>query len=221
MIIAGPLKSGKSTCLNNIFGLNLRTEGWTYTHKESSKNVEKHGVSLNVIDTPGFLHNDYSMIIKDMRAHGKDIILVHTLSSSLDIKAGYHSIIENINSSWGPTIWDRSVFLLTFSDKVFHEMGQQQYLDHLKVKTKELQCIFESISVTKPVQLFFEYTSRDQFKKEKLDGIVAIPVANSQDFPTEKLFPLQHWSHGYKWTDLAFEEILKLLSDSRSKCLIL
>ncbi len=67
-----------------------------------------------------------------------------------------------------------------------------------------------SIGVRIPVKLFFEYANSGHFERETLDGIVAMPVRRSQYIPTQRLFPLQHWTHEFKWTNLAIMEIPKL-----------
>ena len=232
VMIAGLPRIGKSTSLNNIFGLTLPARGSARTVTTSliSTSVVRHGVSLTIIDAPGLGAGDISTptILKHMKKLGDNVILVLTLSvcPNSTLTQPYLSMLKELSCIWGPIIWERTVIVLTFTDLALFEFeyNQQDYQDYLMSHCTVLEKALKSISVTKPVKLFFEYTSYDQYKNEKLDGIVAIPVAKHEDFPTEKLFPQQHWSHEYKWTDLAFWEIVKLTNKqhqiSQSKCFI-
>ncbi len=177
-----------------------------------TRNVVKDCVSFTIIDNHEFL-------IQELRKLGDKVVLLLTLpvDPASALTESRLLMLERLTRYRGPIIWERCVIFLTFSDSVVERINSQQnYQSYLNLYCMELQHSLINLSVTKPVKLFFEYTSYDQYKNEKLDGIVAIPVAKHEDFPTEKLFPQQHWSHEYKWTDLVFMEITKLNTEIQS-----
>ncbi len=223
VLIAGLPRSGKSTGLNNIFNLDLTAElsAKPLTDKVVTTRTSKNGVTINVTDTPGLMAanaNKDKIVMRDIKNVGvkKTFLFIVTLavSPSSCITQDYRNILKNLTAIFGKEIWNWSLVLLTYTDEIRNEFQDDQYYqEYLQEHCKELHEVLLSINVKKSVKLFFEYKTFDQFKKETLDGIVCMPVGKPQDFPTQKLFPLQPWTHTYRWPDLALMAIVKIDKD--------
>lgn len=187
------------------------------TKKVDIIKVSHKEISLTVIDTPGLrvanANRDTEVITKMKSINNNFLLLVLTLvvAPSSSITEDYRHILKNLTSIFEQQIWNWSIILLTFSDDARNATSsEQQYITYLKGHCTELQETLVSIGVKKPVKLFFEYANTDNFDRERLNGIVAMPVGKSGLITTETLFPQQHWTHQFNWTDLAFTEISKL-----------
>ncbi len=227
VMVAGLPRNGKSTSLNNIFDLEFpaKISAKPVTQSVVSETLTKYGISIRVTDTPGLKAADAhrnNIVMRDIKNEGikSNFLLLLTLpvSESSSITQDYCNILKNLTTIFGVGIWNWSLVLLTFSDDIQTRFSgsnneNQDYLNHLKDHCSELEKVLKEIKVKKTVRPFFEYSSSDQFKAEKLDGIVAIPVGKVPDVSTEKLLPLQPWSHRCKWTELAFKEISKISQD--------
>ncbi len=218
VMTAGLPRSGKSTSLNNIFDTNFRAKrsAAPVTDKVYKDTQIKNGISLTVIDTPGFqaanANNDESTKQEMEKMKKKNILLLLSLSVSPGtcLSKDYHVIIQNLTQSLGPDIWDWSTILLTFSDLAQNDSDSpQDYLEYLKGYCMELQTVLATNGVNKPVKLF-DYNSFDQLKEENQNGIVAFPVGKTPHISTKRIFPLLPWTHEYEWTDLVYMEIVKL-----------
>lgn len=222
VIAAGLPRTGKSTGLNNIFDLSFEAKlsAEPVTKKISSVPLKRNGITLHVTDTPGLKAanaNEDKTILKEMEnVKRKNVLLILTLPVSVSscITEDSQNIIKNLTTILGCQIWDWCLVLLTFSDDTHEkyfpsDQDHQGYQDYLKAHCTELQKVLAKAGVNKKVKLFFEY-SFGQFTDGSLDGVLAMPVGRVPEFSTEKLFPLQPWTHDFKWTDLAFMEITKL-----------
>ncbi len=224
VMVAGPPRSGKSTGLNNIFDLKLPAKlcPTPVTTEVTTVNTTKNGVSLTVTDVPGLSAastTDDHVVLRDVTNLGIQntflLILTLPVSQGSSITDGYQKILENLTTIFGTSIWDWCLVLLTFSDKIREnefskDVDEQKYLDYLKDHCTVLQEVLVKQGVEKPVKLFFEYVSFKQFRDQKFDGIVAIPVGAVPEISTKRLFPLQPWTHPYQWTDLAMMTLTKL-----------
>ncbi len=224
VIAAGLPRNGKSTGLNNLFGLNFSTKvsATSVTTQVTSVQTNKNGISLTVTDTPGLSAVNSCRdpaIIRDVKKIGTKntflLILTLPVSSNSLIAEDYRNIIANLTAIFGKKLWNWCLVLLTFSDTVREcefpcDEDRWKYVEHLKEHCMELEKVLAKVGVQKCVKPFFQYTCFNQFRDESLDGIVAIPVGKVPEVPTERLFPLQPWTHKYRWTDLAFMEITKL-----------
>ena len=241
VMIAGLPRTGKSTALNNIFGLELEARSGAKSVTAvitPTTLVTKDGVTLKVVDTPGLKAVDVNerVVIKEMTKLGieKDFVLLMTLSVCLSstISTDYVNIIKNLNAIFGTEIWDRCIILLTYSDAArIMEFNSDtmitEYQEHLNSYCKLLQEVLTKHKIKKTIRLFSEYTSLEQFEDKTLDGIVAMPVGKNSEVETKLILPDLTWAHDHKWNDLLLMEITKMkdklssgIADNLRKALI-
>ena len=240
VMIAGLPRTGKSTALNNIFGLELeaRSGAKSVTDVLTPTTITKDGVTLKVVDTPGLKAVDLNerVAIKEMTKLGieKDFVLLMTLSVCLSstISIEYVNTIRNLNAIFGTEIWDRCIILLTYSDAArIMEFNSDtmitEYQEHLNSYCKLLQKVLTKLKIKKRIRLFSEYKSLEQFKDKTLDGIVAMPVGKNPDVESKLILPDLTWAHDHKWNDLLLMEITKMkdklssgIADNLRKALI-
>ena len=240
VMIAGLPRTGKSTALNNIFGLELkaRSGAKSVIAVITPTTITKDGITLKVVDTPGLKAVDINerVVIKEMAKLGieKDFILLITLSVSLSstISTEYVNIIKHLNAIFGTEIWDRCIILLTYSDAArIMEFNSDsmitEYQEHLNSYCKLLQEVLIKLKIKKKIRLFSEYTSLEQFEDKTLDGIVAMPVGKHPEVETKLILPDLTWAHDHKWNDLLLMEITKMkdklssgIADNLRKALI-
>lgn len=187
VMVAGKPRSGKSTALNNIFGLNLiaRPAACSVTTKVTKQSQKKNEVSIHIIDTPGLGALDVKR---------KDVL---NEMSKLDIKGGFtllyclpvgpsnsltemdRAIIRNLNDIFGSELWNRCFILLTSSDTIRRDEynsqdsvgGYKEYLrGHVQEFQKELKACYKKVPDVKTI--FENPSERD---------IVAIPVGKYTD----------------------------------------
>ena len=223
VMIAGLPRTGKSTALNNIFGLELevRSGPKSVTDVTTSTLVTKNGITLKVVDTPGLKAVDVNerVVIKEMTKLGieKDFILLMTLSVSLGstISSDYVNIIKNLNTIFGTEIWNRCIILLTYSDATRNtefnsDTMIKEYQEHLNSYCEFLQAVLTKHKIKKTITLFSDYKSLEQFEDNTLDEIVAMPVGKNPEVETKLILPDLTWAHDHKWNDLLLMEITKM-----------
>ena len=223
VMIAGLRRTGKSTALNNIFGLELeaRSGAKSVTGVLTPTLVTKNGITLKVVDTPGLKAVDVNerVVIKEMTKLGieKDFILLITLSVFLSstISTEYVNTIKNLNAIFGTEIWDRCIILLTYSDatrsmEFNSDTMIKEYQEHLNSYCELLQEVLTKHKIKKRIRLFSEYASLEQFEDKTLDGIVALPVGQNPEVETKLILPDLTWAHDHKWNDLLLMEITKM-----------
>ena len=223
VMIAGLPRTGKSTALNNIFGLELdaRPGAKSVTDVLTPTTVTKDGITLKVVDTPGLKAVDLNerVAIKEMTKLGieKDFIFLITLSVFLNstISIEYVNIIKNLNAIFGTEIWDRCILLLTCSDaarsmEFNSDTMITEYQEHLNSYCELLQEVLINLKIKKRIRLFSEYKSLEQFEDNTLNGIVAMPVGKNPEVETKLILPDLTWAHDHKWNDLLLMEITKM-----------
>ena len=231
IMVAGRPRNGKSTALNNIFGLNLTAKAsaksvtQVVNVNEVTKKIEgekdgekvKQEVTLRVIDTPGLGANDITKetIIKDMQKviSGEDYTLMYCLSVAPNtiLLETDKAIIQNLHHTLGKEVWNKCVLLLTFSDYARDEFddSEEDYINYIDSHAHEFQVLLKSIGADLPsVKTVFECQSQKIIDKEKNpDGIVAIPV-NKKPKKSEEILP-GILEKDQDWTDIAFVELMK------------
>ena len=223
VMIAGLPRTGKSTALNNIFGLELeaRSGPKSVTDVTTSTLVAKNDITLKVVDTPGLKAVDLNerVVIKEMTKLGieKDFVLLMTLSVCLGstISTDYVNIIKNINAIFGTEIWNQCIILLTYSDATRNmefnsDTMIKEYQEHLNLYCEFLQEVLTKLKIKKTIRLFSDYKSLEQFQDKTLDGIVAMPVGKNPEVETKLILPDLTWAHDHKWNDLLLMEITKM-----------
>ena len=231
IMVAGRPRNGKSTALNNIFGLNLTAKAsaksvtQVVNVNEVTKKIEgekdgekvKEEVTLRVIDTPGLGATDITKetIIKDMQKviSGEDYTLMYCLSVAPNtiLLETDKVIIQNLHHTLGKEVWNKCVLLLTFSDYARDEFddSEEDYINYIDSHAREFQVLLKSIGADLPsVKTVFECQSQKIIDKEKNpDGIIAIPV-NKKKKRSEEILP-GILEKDQDWTDIAFVELMK------------
>ena len=231
IMVAGRPRNGKSTALNNIFGLNLiaKASAKSVTQvvnvNEVTKTFEaekdgekvKEEVTLRVIDTPGLGATDITKetIIKDMQkvVSDEDYTLMYCLSVAPNtiLLETDKVIMQNLHDMLGKEVWNKCVLLLTFSDYARDEFddSEEDYINYIDSHAHEFQVLLKSIGADlASVKTVFECQSQKCFDKDEIpDGIIAIPV-NKKPKKSEEILP-GILKKDEDWTDVAFMELMK------------
>ena len=232
IMVAGRARNGKSTALNNIFGLDLvakasaksvtqvvsTTEVTKKITKPNENNeLEEEEVTLRVIDTPGLGATDIKKedILKDMKkiTQGVDYTLVYCFSVAPNtiILETDKAIVENLFLSLGKDVWNKCVLLFTFSDyaRLEFEDSKEEYIEHIKSHAREFEKLLKSIGSDAPsVKTVFDYESPETLEREENpSGIIAIPVNKKAKNSTSILPGML--KGGQDWTDVVFVELMK------------
>jgi len=224
ILVCGVPRSGKSTALNNLFDLNLPAESSAFscTKRIIDETVEKNGVLVRYIDTPGLEAIDADDIkafatLKKLKIEEGFILLychnVTTAFSSADMK-----IVKNLHSLLGGNIWSRCVLVMTYCDaaRVCNYSStddDSMYRDFLITHTLAFEELFQKCKIpVKPVRLMMSKSD---------NAIIAIPVAKTKEFGKDfdigmSIVPYQYFSNvpvSLNWTHLAFTALLKKKKD--------
>ena len=244
IMVAGKPGNGKSTALNNIFGLNQETEisCHSVTKKIHVQKVKKNGVNLTILDTPGLgaLDINQKLIILAMSEALKkmDYTLLYCLSvgPSNRLTEVDKAIIQNLQSTLGPQVWDKCVVLFTFSDMTrresFNTSSQDSnYKIYLKNVAEEFSKIIKCGSSEGPtVKSVLEFSSTDDIhsRVDTHNDIIAIPVGkivpsnnNLSEMSSERAHLPDILPGILKptddWTDLVFIELMRKTKNSQRK----
>ena len=222
IMVAGKVGNGKSTALNNIYGLNLETKSSStmVTKDILSLDVEKNGVTVRVIDTPGLGSIDLKTesVVREMRevTKGHNYILLYCLGvKPSDILTETDKvIIRNLQQTLGVQVWQKCVLLLTFSDitreQEYPSAAQDEdYKDFLKEHAQQFQSILQEQSRTQiEVKTIFEYNSQEEREQQEAsEAIVAIPVQKEKNYKHDILPGISHLYP--EWTDAVILELMK------------
>jgi len=143
IMAAGKVSNGKSTALNNIFGLNLAAgaSASSVTSVVSITEVTKKilgGVStplevtLQVIDTPGLGAVDIrkDKILKEMKkvTKGVSFTLVYCFSVAPNtiLTETDQTIITNLHRAFGKEVWSKCVLLFASKVRLSHKQSRQR-----------------------------------------------------------------------------------------------
>ena len=235
IMVAGQSRSGKSTALNNIFGLNLaaraspvtvtRVLSVTEVTKKIPRNLDDASpqeLTMQVIDVPGLSAADIPRqeVLNDIKRVTKGVnvtTLLYCQSVSpynilLDIDK---TIITDLHHFLGAEVWSKCLLLFTFSDYAYMEFKDTPnvYVDYIKARAHNFEELLESISGKKScIKSIFEYESPNALSKcEKPSNIIAIPVkrkvAQSKDILQGMI------ESGQDWTDVVFIELMKKIGE--------
>ena len=229
VMIAGKPRSGKSTALNNIFGLNLaaRLSASSVTKVLSITEVTKkvprsmndtspQKVTMQVIDTPGMGALDISRqeVLDKMKRITKGVsfalLYCFAVSPSSSLTETDKTIISNLQHAFGRNVWEKCVLLFTFSDEAYsRSMNPAEYVhyinDYAQIFDKHLQQICGRKSCVKSI---FECESPTTLLEEETPSkIIAIPVKERVDQSKDILQGMIE--SGHDWTDVVFIELIK------------
>lgn len=220
LMVTGKTGSGKSTALNNIFDLHFeaRNSPTSVTQAVTGEDIEKNGVTLRIIDTPGLgaVNLKTEEIVRKMDAATKD--LDFTLLYCLSVKPSDtltetdKIIVKNLQSGLGSRVWDKCVLLLTFSDVArcdeFSSQHQtEDYIAYLQGHVRAFHLLLQQCGAeVSGVKTIFEYDRQQQVRKqqESVGEIVAVPVKKSKSNEPNILPRINS-----DWTESAFIEIKK------------
>ena len=190
VIVAGRARAGKSTALNNIFGLTLeaRVSSVSVTKEVSITRIIQNDVILNIIDTPGLGALDIKTedILSGMSKLkiSKQFILLYctSVAPNSSLTETDCTIVKNIQSIFGKRVWNRCVLLLTSSDTVRESdfLSNEhivEYIAYLRGHADQFHQILKGCGAAIPgAMLLFDY-QRKQYADTISDKLVAIPVA--------------------------------------------
>ena len=224
IMIAGKPANGKSTALNNIFGLELDAgiSAHSVTQRMIETEVVKNNHSLKIIDTPGLgaldIKREEIAIVMGETIKSKDYTLIYCLSVSPSSRLTEEdkTIVSNLNEFLSKDVWQKCVILFTFSDTAWRDEfadndDLEGYKDYLSKMAVEFQSILKGHDQNAPpVKTIFE-------DRESSD-IVAFPVGKKTT-STKDILPGVNIEEGNDWTDLVFTEILKKTAEDKRKSL--
>ncbi len=237
IMVSGSARNGKSTALNNIFGLNLAVKASSksvtqvLSVKEVTKKIPKpkeqqlkedeaadEEVTLRIIDTPGLGAIDIKkeIIAKDMERaiKGENYTLLYcfSVSPTNNITDTDEIILKNLHKSLGKEVWNKCILLFTFSDHAVEEFedSQEGYIQYIKGHAEAFQALLRKVTKDQSIVIktIFEYPSIEKLKQdEKPSEIIAIPV-NKKTQNSEAILPGMVRA-GQDWTDIVFMELMK------------
>ena len=230
VVVAGMPGSGKSTAMNNVFGLEdvrpTLSASKVTSISECTRSIKASGLkdkkekegefTLQIIDTPGLAANiPNEVIIKELQdcVAGKEYTLLYCFSvaSGNVVQEIDKVIMRNLYRSLGKEVWSKCIILLTFSDHAQSKFDEsEQYVKYIKRCTFEFQSCIQSTGVDFP-------NIRTVFDKNISTGIIAVPVKKKRQ-NSEDILP------GFEdddWTDVVFIELIKLSDKENFELLIL
>ena len=228
VMVAGKPRNGKSTALNNIFGLNFTSElssssvtSIVHMFEVTKKSPIKHDkkspqeeVTMQVIDTPGLGAVDIPQekILTEMKriTEGNNFILLYcfSVSPSTTLTEVDKTIITNLHRTLGGEVWSKFVLLFTFSDQAYleYEHSRAEYICHINDHAHNFNKLLQDISGKEnSIKSIFECDS--PIKQESPSNIIAIPV-KKKVAPSKDILP-DMIKDRQDWTDVVFLEILK------------
>ena len=221
LITVGKHSSGKSTALDNIFGLqqssfvsdktSTTTTGW------SIKRATKNGINISVIsvDETDVRLEDLPGAIRDISG-SKEYILLYCLSvaPSRQLTAEDGAVWKNLQSCLGKEVWSHCVVLLTSCDKAWQvkfaaDKNCSGYVEHLNSVAEEFGGILKEVcgSNVPAVRTVFNRPSKEGVEGRE-DDCIAFPVSKKLN-SSKDILPGVNLDSNKNWTDVVFDEILK------------
>ena len=232
IMVAGKVRVGKSTALNNLFGLNLATGpgASSVTTDVLDETISHNGVQIRYIDVPGVqsVGIDSKKILEDISSkigEGDDhFTLLYCVSALTGFTQDDKMIVKKLNKRFGANIWNRCILVLTYCDTLRNEDFPEEKQDNdyrncLMLYTETFKDILKKCSSREiPVELIFD--CQDDVRTPGVSGvpdgivkcntIVAVPVARTRDHGRKSnILPGFELLDSLDWSDYAFEEILK------------
>ena len=233
IMVAGRPRFGKSTALNNIFGLDFVTAArpTSVTQVVSDRHVtkeihtaQKNGpdliekITLRVIDTPGLgaLDIPQERIIKEMTEMVKSdnftLLYCFNVAQNNCITEMDISIIRNLHAALGAGIWSKSVILFTFSDFALTAFDYaDEYRDYINAHAEQFEKMLKASGCSNPpnIRTIFQSPLVTD-KNENTPEIVAIPTRRTLKKSDEILPGIL--KENEDWTDVVFFELMKKTS---------
>ena len=218
VVVAGKIGSGKSTVLNNLYGLNLevRSSPTSVMRTITERVVQRNGATVRVLDTPGLggVSVRTEVVAKQIASavRGSDYTLLYCLpvKPSDTLTETDNVIIKNLQLHLGSKVWDKCVLLLTFSDVLQREFTADhqanEYITFLRGHVQAFHRILKECGADVPrISSTFDY---DRMQTE-IGEIVAVPVMKNRSVTI--------LNAGMNWIDQALSEISKASQLTRRK----
>ena len=194
IITAGKSGVGKSTLINNFFGLagdeasEARMQPTSVTQGVKPYDAVVHDVSVRVVDTPGLcaLDNDQAddkAIITQLNdlTEGKADVVFYCMNITNRIDRVDLENIDILTKSFGKEIWKHTIFVFTHADTAQREGYNLEELVQKFIKTIEEQ--FKKREIDVCIKSFFSFKSDKE--RETFDGIIGMPVSKDLSIPPE------------------------------------
>ena len=232
VVVAGKPGSGKSTALTNIFGVQLKAgvASASVTKKITTRNGEKNGVRLTVVDTPGLgaLNIDKELVVQEVAGiiSGRSFMLLYCLSVAPSCRFTEldETIVTDLQSMFTEKVWDSCVVLLTFSDTARQDGFERQeagYKEYIKKVAAEFHSILVKCgSDCDRVKTVFDFEHGTILHRSTEDKeIVAIPVGKTSHGMEHLILPGVFDSR-HSWTDLAFLELMRKTDEHKRRSFV-
>ena len=152
LLIVGCYQVGKSTLINSLFYKKgeryekIAAEGslQACTQEVASHSLIMGGVRLNIYDSPG-LQDDSTAVdlvyLRKIKAHCPIIhLVIYCKKMEEPIRPAEKMALENLNKTFGSSIWDNVVIALTFANKVDSpdpDADEVEYFKEVKTRNEE------------------------------------------------------------------------------------
>ena len=219
VMVAGKPRNGKSSALNNIFGVQLeaRPSVKPVTRDVNITEAKRDNCMFKIIDTPGLGSLDISTekTLESMKqaTAGTEYTLIYCFSVCPDslLDETDKALMESLHISLGKDVWKNCIVLLTFSDFALDEFSSaEMYVKHIRSHAKEFQHLLNSICEDPPnVKTIFECGPlKRQEKSVRSCEIVAVPVMKRTK-NSDCILPglLQE---GQDWTNIIIDHLVRL-----------
>jgi len=205
LVTAGGAGVGKSKLVNNLLGLEgKRAAESGYSGQSVTKDVDVyeevvHGVTVRIIDIPGFGSRDLSskregeaLAMISVKTDRKADILLYcmNLTSRFDAKDEY--IVKKLTKAFGKEIWQHAILVLTHGDTVLKDEGKAKLKSLVEEFTKEFHEVLTKAGVDVPVSpiLMSIGPELESSAVNVNNGIVGIPVGKNRKCPEDWVYLL-------------------------------
>ena len=152
LVTAGKPGVGKSTVINNLLGLEgkkaAKAKGGAESVTKSVNYYEEkvHGITVRIIDTPGFEAEDRSseeerqqLATLSVLTEGKADLLLYCMSLAARFEKDHHCIVNKLTKAFTKKIWRHTILVLTRGDSELtdDEEDDRQLLEGFTTKFEE------------------------------------------------------------------------------------
>ena len=199
VVVAGKSGAGKSTLINNLLERNedieITPDSTTEKLENQTIRIEKEGVAISIIDTPG-LKEEREEKIKQLRelfdfTKGKADLLVYCIPVGPGFKFNdaNPTIMKSLQRVFGKKVWRHCVVVFTFSNQAWEKISASnnnqevetiaKYKDYIRKYTERFQEMLVKLKVTDvAVRSIFDLPPHPRNKEEGFT-IVTVPAGKS------------------------------------------